>query len=102
MRIPSAPSTPSGVSQVTLAVSLPGSAHLSFSVGHLITGASTSAGSEGESVRERERERDRQRERERERERQRDRQRERDRDRDRGTETESKICFFINVIRSFI
>lgn len=42
VRMPSAVSTPSGVSQVTLAVSLPGSAHLSFTVGHLIFGGSIS------------------------------------------------------------
>ena len=40
--MPSAVSLPSGVSQVTLAVSLPGSAILSFRLGHFITGASTS------------------------------------------------------------
>lgn len=42
VRMPSAVSTPSGVSQVTLAVSLPGSAHLSFRLGHLIFGGSIS------------------------------------------------------------
>lgn len=40
--MPSAVSTPSGVSQVTLAVSFPGSAHLSFTLGHLIFGGSIS------------------------------------------------------------
>lgn len=40
--MPSAVSTPSGVSQVTLAVSFPGSAHLSFRLGHLILGGSMS------------------------------------------------------------
>lgn len=44
VRMPSAVSTPSGVSQVTLAVSFPGSAHLSFRVGHLILGGSISTG----------------------------------------------------------
>lgn len=43
VRMPSAVSTPSGVSQVTLAVSFPGSAHLSFRLGHLILGGSMSA-----------------------------------------------------------
>lgn len=42
VRMPSAVSLPSGVSQVTLAVSFPGSAVFSFILGHLITGGSTS------------------------------------------------------------
>lgn len=42
VRMPSAVSTPSGVSQVTLDVSFPGSAHLSFTLGHLIFGGSIS------------------------------------------------------------
>lgn len=48
MRMPSAVSTPSGVSQVTLAVTFPGSAHLSFTLGHLIFGGSISTERERE------------------------------------------------------